>query len=440
MSDQEIPIILPFSRGWKPVERTTNDTPPVMLLDDADGTRSFSEGETDLPTTSQVVRQDQCLVCQQHESRYTCPRCDLPYCSVKCYKVHTSNPSSDGTSAPRCTEAFYQGRVSSILDLEAKEQTKTIRQVLNRQFQSTYTSQSAEEEDLLTEELVQLLEDLEERDAAGRGLSEEEVFKMMSPALKASFQKDLETGTVQELLLQRWNPWWRPKLTSSNEEEENQDCDKDVLFDGRKTLDEHLLKIPAFSTIMKGSQIPNLLFNLVDVLYSCVWTQRLYHGLANVVQNNLVLEASTTFVQHSAVLNQDARYTSLEESLSVCTSASTAAMRSTSTTDGCNTPWALLVEDCALLLVSHRLVGRALLEANDLLKKSVQELKTRTTTPALEQLEEYATAEREALSRLRKIRKKIDFFLSWSQQCDEFGPGLQSQLMEWIQHWKVDEE
>ena len=44
-------------------------------------------------------RHDPCRVCRQTRSRYTCPRCDLRYCSAACYR-HAAHAA--------CSEAFYK--------------------------------------------------------------------------------------------------------------------------------------------------------------------------------------------------------------------------------------------------------------------------------------------------------------------------------------------
>ena len=44
-----------------------------------------------------------CQVCQREESKYACPKCSTPYCSLACYKNH----------GDLCTEGFYQSQVGS---------------------------------------------------------------------------------------------------------------------------------------------------------------------------------------------------------------------------------------------------------------------------------------------------------------------------------------
>jgi hypothetical protein len=143
----------------------------------------------------------------------------------------------------------------------------------------------------------------------------------------------------------------------------------------------------------------------------------------------LAVDAGLGLLQNSCVLCKDARYTSLEQVLSSCTSHSTKAFP-----DGCNAPWSTLVEDCANILSSHRLVGRALLEACDLLKTAVQHLKEENAC------DDKPSNNKEVMVQLRQVRKKVEFFLSWSQQAkEEFGESIKNALTEWIKEWTSNE-
>ncbi|XP_038684662.1 zinc finger HIT domain-containing protein 3 isoform X5 [Tripterygium wilfordii] len=41
----------------------------------------------------------QCLVCNEAQSRYKCPSCLVPYCSLVCFKKHKETPCSKPKSA-----------------------------------------------------------------------------------------------------------------------------------------------------------------------------------------------------------------------------------------------------------------------------------------------------------------------------------------------------
>lgn len=452
-----VPLIT-SKRGWKPAERRVEDVPAAVLWREreADGSSSSSAPSPQMTTprsddSSGVTRSEEaCSVCREHQSRYTCPRCQAPYCSVECYRNHTATKSkggSDGSSSSSsaeasssaCTEAFYKSRVSSILDLEAREQKGSTQRMLNQLHQHNVSQQQNEDDETdLSDQLYELLQLLEEKQ--DDNLSHEALMAMLPPELRTCFQRDIQEGKIQDMVLQRWHPWWRRQLVSSGEDATSTSTPSS----SSRPLDEQLLQVPKFSSICRKQQSSEmLLFNLIDILYSFCWTLRLYHGLQNVIvtkqtttstssdhNESLAVDAATMFIQHSSVLNMDTRFTSLEQVLSASTADSTKFFPGGS----CNAEWSILVEDCALILVSHRLVGRALLEANDLLKASIQCLKR-------EDLSRSGGNQRDSsIGRLRQLRKKLEFFLSWSQHAKSaFGESIKDDMMEWVRRWKSDE-
>jgi hypothetical protein len=61
-----------------------------------------TEFEEILPTSS-------CEICFKNKSQYTCPKCNIPYCSLKCYR--------DELKHLNCSENFYQDQVITELKM-----------------------------------------------------------------------------------------------------------------------------------------------------------------------------------------------------------------------------------------------------------------------------------------------------------------------------------
>lgn len=415
MSHDEPPIVVPHFRGWKPPKRSSEDSYPIPLQ------QVNCSLATDIQTINRKDNDETakpCNVCKQSISRYTCPRCQIPYCSVDCYRNHTSQTSSSSSSSQvsSCTENFYHNRVASIVRLETLEQKDNTAKILNQQHELL----NMQEEEEISDELYEILLALEEEQDDGP--TQKQLLSMMSPSLRAVFESDLRNGKVQELVLEEWYPWWRRQLVSTAT------SDEDVPSSSvpEKTLDEQLLNVPQFSTLFRKGNPPNLLFNLVEILYSICWTLRLYHGKKNATF--LSIDAITTLISSSSVLNSDARFTKLEQVLSDCTALSTKEYPA-----GCNEHWTVLAEDVALILGSQRLVGRALLEASDLLKEASKQTKKQIAHRDGERGEGPST-------RLRRIRKKVDFYLSWSQQATFLGTDCKEEILAWIEQWKDADE
>ena len=344
-----------------------------------------------------------CLVCRECEYRYTCPKCQMPYCSVACYKLH----DEDGTS---CTESFYQNRVSTVLNYEAKEQHKSIQQILSRSHQQMLTEfdDNEEDNDVSEEDLWRLAEALE-----NDTVTEEDTVRLLTPELRMAFERAVQNGELDEVV-EPWHPWWMPELVSTaTVTEQSRSTPK-------KTLDERLLKIPSFQTLRSGSDVPVLIYNAIDLLYSIACTLRLYHGVDNAM--DVCRDSCQTLIRASAVLCEDARYSSVAEALMACTSVGTSIQ-----TNKSNIYWTVLAQDVAYLVSASRHMSHALLEAIDILKAAVKEFKDE--------------GEAEDANRMRRTKKKLEYYLSWSREAS-IPDNLESEIREWIEEWSglIDNE
>ena len=98
----EAPNLVPRRKVGQDVLPKTNMI--EIIDDDVDRSRPPTRPRD---TKAQLI----CTTCHTHEARYTCPKCNAPYCSAACYRVHDGGSSRDGAHA--CTESFYKHRVLS---------------------------------------------------------------------------------------------------------------------------------------------------------------------------------------------------------------------------------------------------------------------------------------------------------------------------------------
>jgi hypothetical protein len=460
------PLILPLSlstvRGWKRPEKIIEEIKP----------RKTSNEDSDQGGDhSSTFSSPSCLVCQQHEARYTCPQCQIPYCSIECYRNH-NNHYNDNDKKSSCTEEFYKKKVTSLMQLECLDRQDLNHRMLNRYHQQEHHSNHLvaldESEDyaadyLEEEDLYQLWSKLEELGYEINYMSAAEITNMIPSSLKTKFQKDLQQGKLQRLVLDHWFPWWRRQLVGNNEDSDVTEKATLQLEQGGSSerdlsLDERLLKTPKFDAMFKSNKrYPTtsnqelLCFNLIEILFATCCTLRLFHGVKN-ASTNAPVDASMTLVAASVVLGKDTRFTSLAEVLTHCKRVSKSFGRingeneDLGITDG---HWDVLLEDVALLVTSHRLVGRALLEAADLLKSAIKELKHCKSTSADESTKEgkdhsdvdnYQDMHLNC-TKLRLLRKKLQFYLSWTQCAENrilFEEGmLEDEIITWIDEWKM---
>ncbi|XP_069036303.1 zinc finger HIT domain-containing protein 2 [Lepisosteus oculatus] len=128
-----------------------------------------------------------CALCLQSPARYTCPRCQAPYCGLGCYR---------GPRHARCSEDFYRQAVLGELRAAGRageEGRRRMQEILVR-----LREEEEEEEEELAERLAGL--DLD-------ALSEEELWGLLPPRDRRRFEQLLEGGAIGALV-EEWTPWW----------------------------------------------------------------------------------------------------------------------------------------------------------------------------------------------------------------------------------------
>jgi len=464
MSDN-IPVIvaLPSSRGWKKSERVIEDVAPSEFIsgETSNGGKRLTDGDPDSglstrrldlsPAPVNETDEDEqlrcgnlCMVCLENQARYKCPRCQISYCSKECYGSHTNQNDSHS-----CSEYFFKKKVTSIMHLESLEQEEKAHRAISRCHQKNSDQEDFQDspggDDGEIESLYKLQSQLENLERGNKELSNKELAKLMPNSLKSLFEKDLHAGQLQaEWILRRWYPWWKRELVGEKESERGKldgntsdEKEKDNGSTLSRTLDEKLLRVPNYESLigerkstsvsMKNKNDDVLMCNLLDILYSICQTLRLYHGVEN-ASRQAPLEAATTLISASSVLGKDTRFTTISQVLNHhcnCTAfylaSSTKNNRNavfpddeiaSATVDDHPADWLVCVEDVCSLLDSPRMVGRALMEASDILKAGIKQLKLDLSNAETKR-KELNEDEETKIKQLRRLRKKLQFFLSW---------------------------
>ena len=458
------PFLIPLLEARPRARVTTYDSKPTVAWfqpEDVTAADPAPTNDTQGDQTTGNADTSLCAVCQINQYRYMCPNCHGPYCSVACYQQHGAN----------CTERFYHTRVEQVLQREVQERRDETRAILKRvsqpleqpkqqQPQPPFTADdnvlrlhhaAAPPPILSQEQLFTMLQLLE----AGNG-PELEQFLHSVPQLGQAIERDIRTGQLSgDWLLNPWYPWWQTELApnhnsdeeedSTDEEEENETIypNNDQLQSNNpchlETLDERLLRVPSFSSLRRTPAPPQLKFHLVNVLYATVHTLRLFHGVTNATQPDVAGNAALTLAEASSVLSNNAQFETLAHVLTACCFHSSP---SSSGRDGATTcaPWYVVAQDVALLCrQGHRYVGRCLLEAIDIVKAGMQVTQQTSGNDTKETPKASAnddTNQTDAVS-LRHVRKKLEFFLSWSQQdtvranCESLADDIEQWIVDW---------
>ncbi|KAK4695655.1 hypothetical protein P7C70_g8512, partial [Phenoliferia sp. Uapishka_3] len=179
---------------------------------------------------TEQTEQPICGVCQVQFSRYTCPTCNLRYCSLSCFR---------STLHSECSESFDRASlVDEIKSAKDKtgEEKKAMMDMLVRfeeqnkeaEERGSEDGEEEEEEDGEREKLERRLEgvDLD-------SLSPEDVLALLSPAQRAMFQETLQDpAKVSALVSAEFMdepPWWIPtsKSTPAGDEDDEEESDEE---------------------------------------------------------------------------------------------------------------------------------------------------------------------------------------------------------------------
>lgn len=209
--------------------------------------------ENDLPSSSSSSRP--CGLCLRNPARYTCPRCNVPYCALSCYR---------GLAHTTCSEQFYKECVSEELQrrgraehedrihmrdvlLRMRREEGGMDRVLREQKENSggrVTERDTETLTLLSrlaeiqtdreegreDEVQEILQRLKQTDSeeeegeeekgeeeedvltklAGlniESLSEDELWTFLPEKDKQRFKQLLEDGGISALV-PIWRPWW----------------------------------------------------------------------------------------------------------------------------------------------------------------------------------------------------------------------------------------
>ncbi|KAL2633953.1 hypothetical protein R1flu_005432 [Riccia fluitans] len=262
-----------------------------------------------------------CKVCQKQFSKYTCPRCNLRYCSLPCYKGHSL----------RCTESFMRENViEEMRDIQATDETKEKTLQMLKRIHFDEAGRSIFEDESFAADESQ--ESLDSDDAEGSFFSERTIQCIMEgevPTLeelteteREHFMRYLATGEGSRLI-QPWNPWWLNPLAknvsvskqgSSLIQSLDSSPDSSSSPSGMAANDELMevspsevpappsKPLPSVRELTLKEPSPLLAVHLAEVVYAYCFTLRYYNG----DWRSDPVEATSVFLSVSHVVGQAA--------------------------------------------------------------------------------------------------------------------------------------
>ncbi|XP_073460964.1 zinc finger HIT domain-containing protein 2 [Aquarana catesbeiana] len=257
-----------------------------------------------------------CSLCLSGPGKYTCPRCNAPYCSLVCYK---------GPRHTACSELFYMDCV-----LQTLREDKA----------------GGQGRQQMEEMLLRLREEEEKEEAAGGEMNgeEAELWNILSAQEKAQFTRLVESGDIGALVPQ-WKPWWDPegirheKILELPEEDKSRREVSDKAPDTNSPEDSPKARpIPAntkeaagLSTNEQTSTVPPILssipplcslsrnpsplvkYSVVSVIYGYAFSLLRHNG--DVSDPDILLHFTETLFSVSPALSTNAVYNSTAHAL-----------------------------------------------------------------------------------------------------------------------------
>ncbi|KAI0060636.1 hypothetical protein BV25DRAFT_1827494 [Artomyces pyxidatus] len=174
----------------------SSSTPNALILTPAQAVSSEPPDKTPL-----------CGICRRQFSRYTCPRCNLLYCSLQCFRANAHS---------QCSEPFYRTQLESDIRAEPSKSAAERAQMMSllKRFEEDNLDDPFDGEDDADDET-----DLERR-LAGLNLDNatyDDLWAALTPAERAAFTKavqDPSSALAQQLLTspeladETVAPWW----------------------------------------------------------------------------------------------------------------------------------------------------------------------------------------------------------------------------------------
>ncbi|TCD69468.1 hypothetical protein EIP91_007594 [Steccherinum ochraceum] len=234
----------------------------------------MSDSQAGEASSPQVSVQDNlgtipCNICRRQFSRYTCPRCNIPYCSLTCFRSESHS---------ECSETFYKKELESQIKSEpskSSDERRKMMELLQRFEEESAEDAAALEADEEDDDLANRLEVLDLEHA-----SYDEIWSALSPAERDKFTKALgdPSGDLAQQLLSSEEleedliePWWERHADDVAQER--------TAFPRTKQYGEPPPPLSVPPTMMNASAAssassPSLLYNIAAILIAYAYTTR----------------------------------------------------------------------------------------------------------------------------------------------------------------------
>ena len=383
---------------------------------------------TDISATDNVKDNNVvlCGICASNRSAYTCPRCNVKYCSRLCYQAESHSS---------CAETFYRDccleSLGEVGGADDRQDRAKVANFLKADLQAREEEEGEEEEaETTTTTATDLSDRIFDLDLDSEA-DLDRLWDRLTPAEKADFEARLASGDAAQWVLAGGGggggalsssseglsiPWWEAPLI---EEAEVTGSESPSKSDSRRRPPPPIFsKIMPLSSLTKSKPSPTVPNNLVNILFAYAYCWRLYDGA-----HGESAEAAAEFLRDllavSNVLNEEKN----ENYSSVAAAIAAAVMRLGSSDGGdralfCSNDFtAVAMEDVAALCSKGKeAAARALSDARAAAKRTPTGAAGERTISVEPEAEETAKRKRKTTT---GIVKKLEFYMGWAAEYGE---------------------
>lgn len=333
-----------------------------------------------------------CMFCLKEAVKYTCPRCNQPYCSVACYK---SEKHQD------CSEMFYKDCfMEGLKDFKADPADK---QKILEMIQRAETDPDLGDLDDESNDLYDRLADLDLDKVAAK------IWDRLTDKEKKEFQTMVSDGRLGNLM-DIWTPWWSPgAMPLVTEVTTEADKKLKQMVGGKPDI---LANIPKLSALTKAVPASDIKYSIVNILYAYAFICRLHNG----EHAAMATESAKDFMELSDVIGRQATL----ESTSDAIQASVNRLQSQgSLYESTNQFNINVMNDVKLIITSSPsdnpldFILSSLSEVCRIMKKAYKLAAKMSKTDRLSEKQRKQQAAQKSM--LFKCVKKCEFLLSWVQ-------------------------
>ncbi|KAJ3520784.1 hypothetical protein NM688_g9114 [Phlebia brevispora] len=232
---------------------------------------------SNLAGTSENTSSAPCGICRRQFSKYTCPKCNLPYCSLTCFR---------SPAHAECSEGFYRKELENDIHSAPSKSADERRQML--ELLKRFEEGTNDDPDLLGGDSSDSdnEDDLENRLASVdlNSASYDDIWTALTPPERDRFLKALNdpSGELAQQLLaseelesQIVEPWW---LQQTDDEESAQPAvlglSRRIRRFGDKPKFVHIPPAARKAAESVGTSGPSLLYNICAVLLAYAYITR----------------------------------------------------------------------------------------------------------------------------------------------------------------------